>query len=67
MRLQWKPSPISSDVPEQSVFNFVPLARSWRVVTDLDGHAGLVSKTLKLKFPKLIAMTVASTSIRSDQ
>jgi hypothetical protein len=65
--LQWDPSPISGDAADQSVFNLVQLAGSWRVLAELDDHIVLVSKTLKLKFPTSIAMAIASTSIRSDQ
>ena len=67
MGLQRNTSPIVSDVTEQSMLNLVPFAGAWRVMTDLNRHAGLVRKSLQFQFPKSIAMAVASPAVCSDQ
>ena len=39
-------SPVLSDVAEHAMFNFVPLAGTWREMTDTNGHLELIGEFL---------------------
>src|SRR3954447_1795205 len=52
VRLQRYAPPVACDMAEEAMLDLVPLARSRRIMTDLDDQAGLVGKSLQLRFPK---------------
>ena len=54
-------------VTEHSVFDFIPLARPGRKVTNGDLEAGIVGELLQLPFPQAVAAAVRAAAIGCDQ
>ena len=51
-------APVLRDVAEHSMFDLVPLRRSWRIVENVQGKSGLVGEFLKLQLPQPDARAV---------
>ena len=49
------------------MFNFIPLACSWRKMANSYIKLGFIRKILKLYFPQTIARTIATPTISGDQ
>jgi len=60
-------SPVPRDVTEQTMFNFVPFARSGWKVADFNNQTRFVRQLLQLQFPQTIAVSVAAAAIGSHQ
>ena len=48
---QWLAAPVLADKREKTVFDLVPLAGTWREMTDRDLQSGFVCQLLQFPFP----------------
>ncbi len=62
-----RPRQVHADMVEHAVFDLVPLARSRRVVANLDFKSAFLREALQRKFPEADPAAVAATPIRRDQ
>ena len=53
-------APVLSDVAEHSVFDFVPFARPWWKVTDMDCHSESIGQFLQRDFPQPCSASIAA-------
>ena len=60
-------APILADERKQAMFDFVPLARAGREMTDRDGQPCFVGQFLKFPFPQPDAIPVAAAAVGRDQ
>src|SRR5215470_17627441 len=61
------PTPVHSDVREETMFDLVPLARARWQVTDRDGQTDFASELAQFIFPQAHPITVAAASVSADQ
>ncbi len=59
-------SPIHANMTKHSMLNFIPLARSRRVMRDLDRKIYFISKFLKFFFPKSASTRITTSTICSN-
>src|SRR3989304_1646608 len=60
-------SPVHGYKGEQSVFNLVPFAGSWRIMTNPNGNADFICKPLQLQLPQSDTTTITPTAVCSDK
>jgi len=58
---------MGSDVAEQAMLDFVPLAGSRRKVANPDAQSGCIGQFLQLVFPQPRPVSVAASRISGDQ
>src|SRR5882672_9124866 len=64
---QWFATPVDRDEREHAMLDLVPLARARREVADVDRKVKFVGKALKLCFPCVRPVAVASTGVGGDE
>ena len=61
------PAPVDGNVRKQPVLDFVPFAGGRRKMTDGDGKAGLIGKSLQLLLPQPIANPIGTTAVSHNE
>src|SRR5512136_3476527 len=64
---QGSPSPIHADMRKKPMFYFVPFAGPGREMADRNTQTGFCRKSLQLHLPQTDAVSVASSSVRTNQ
>jgi len=59
-------APVLGDVAEHAVLDLVPLARSWREMTDANHQSGVVRDSLEFTVPPPVARAMRPTTIGDD-
>lgn len=55
--------PVHSDKGKQAMFNLVPFTGSWRIMTDSNRDADLISQSLQLQLPQPYTATITSAAV----